>query len=179
MAKKNWHNSKNELNESLLKKYDWHTKIQDRIASDQKRKHALKKKLIELYGSQCCYCDRPFSYKELSLDHIYPQAEGGNKWSIGNTILACKPCNYIKGRRVVSIEEFRKEIMGDRYVELTYQIPGTPAPKKGRYAKKREKYPMAKVPGPAEIEIIKKADIVTRLKQAVQSALQVIVPPRV
>jgi len=43
----------------------------------------------------CYYCDRAFSPKELTMDHIVPVARGG-KSTKGNIVTACKECNNAK-----------------------------------------------------------------------------------
>jgi 5-methylcytosine-specific restriction endonuclease McrA len=48
--------------------------------------------------SQCQYCGRNFSTKELTLDHVVPRVQGGeNSWT--NLVCACVRCNARKGGR--------------------------------------------------------------------------------
>ena len=48
--------------------------------------------------SQCQYCGKAFSTKELTLDHVVPRVQGGeNSWT--NLVCACVRCNARKGGR--------------------------------------------------------------------------------
>ena len=48
----------------------------------------------------CQYCQKIFSFKELTLDHVIPKSKGGHKkWS--NIVCACKKCNNIKGNKLL------------------------------------------------------------------------------
>ena len=49
-------------------------------------------------GNRCQYCGRPFSTRELTLDHVVPLVQGGeNSWT--NLVCACVKCNARKGGR--------------------------------------------------------------------------------
>ena len=49
-------------------------------------------------GNRCQYCGRPFSTRELTLDHVVPRVQGGeNSWT--NLVCACVKCNARKGGR--------------------------------------------------------------------------------
>lgn len=66
-------------------------------------KSPLKKKEIKhiLYGKQegrCIGCKTLFHYVNLSIDHIVPQAKGGDD-TIENLQLLCGHCNSVKGDR--------------------------------------------------------------------------------
>ncbi len=62
-------------------------------------------KARELRGSQwwkrrlakgvCHYCSRPFSPKDLTMDHIVPISRGGQSTK-GNVVPCCKECNNAK-----------------------------------------------------------------------------------
>lgn len=46
----------------------------------------------------CQYCHKPFSARELTLDHVLPVSRGGRKnWH--NVVAACKTCNQRKANR--------------------------------------------------------------------------------
>lgn len=47
---------------------------------------------------RCQYCANKFSAKDLTLDHVYPQARGGQD-NADNLVAACKSCNNRKGCR--------------------------------------------------------------------------------
>lgn len=64
--------------------------------------------LIERDGDRCRYCDRDFSQRERTIDHIHPQsrafADGWTYeqvWALTNLSLACKPCNAKKGDQLL------------------------------------------------------------------------------
>ena len=71
-----------------------------------------RRKARELRGSEwwkrklakgiCHYCERSFSVKELTMDHIVPVARGG-KSTKSNIVPACKECNNAK-KQLLPIE---------------------------------------------------------------------------
>lgn len=78
------------------------------------KKRSDKEKLAEIYGCKCYYCDQDIDFTSLTIDHIYPKILGG-KSDIRNYVLSCLKCNSLKSQSVVSIEDFRKEMMGASY----------------------------------------------------------------
>lgn len=49
-------------------------------------------------GYTCQYCGDTFADRDLTFDHVVPQAAGGTKgWT--NIVTACMPCNRRKGPR--------------------------------------------------------------------------------
>ena len=44
----------------------------------------------------CYYCNKKFTFKELTLDHIVPLARGGTT-TPGNIVPSCRECNRKKG----------------------------------------------------------------------------------
>lgn len=49
-------------------------------------------------GYLCLYCGEPFSYQNLTRDHVFPKGLGGkNTWE--NCVAACRSCNNHKGCR--------------------------------------------------------------------------------
>ncbi len=49
-------------------------------------------------GHKCQYCGEKFNPKSLTLDHVVPVVQGGEKtWE--NIVTACVPCNQKKGGR--------------------------------------------------------------------------------
>lgn len=97
-----------------------------------KVKRIVKTALSQTYGSFCYYCDTKLPIHKLTLDHIYPESKRGRKPKKNGKrkvvlnknvcILACRECNLKKGNREISIEKFRKEIMGDKYYEISEKI---------------------------------------------------------
>lgn len=73
--------------------------------SDEADLKRERQKARDLRGSQwwkrrlsrgaCHYCGRPFSAKELTMDHVVPVSRGG-KTTKGNVVPCCKECNNAK-----------------------------------------------------------------------------------
>ena len=60
--------------------------------------HCNRKAIIIRDNNTCQYCQKSFSDKELTLDHILPKSRGGRKtWT--NMVTACKKCNQKKGNK--------------------------------------------------------------------------------
>jgi 5-methylcytosine-specific restriction endonuclease McrA len=69
----------------------------------------------------CLYCGQPFSYSQLTRDHVHPQGQGGhNGWT--NLVAACKRCNHSKGNRTP--EQSRMPLLA---------VPFTPNPFEAMY----------------------------------------------
>ena len=78
--------------------------------------------VYEKYEGHCAYCGKEIDYKDMEIDHIFPQAR--NHWiarsnsehkdipkhidDFDNLNPACRVCNRFKG--VCGIELFRKEL---------------------------------------------------------------------
>jgi 5-methylcytosine-specific restriction endonuclease McrA len=62
----------------------------------------LPKEYRKLSNQNCFYCG---SKDSLTIDHVIPIARGG-RHSIGNIVIACKPCNSQKNKR--TIQEWRQ-----------------------------------------------------------------------
>lgn len=56
----------------------------------------LKKMFLDVYGSECKYCSKILTYKNIACDHIIPLAKSG-KSVISNLQLICRTCNTRKG----------------------------------------------------------------------------------
>lgn len=90
-------------------------------------KKELREKIYNKYQGHCAYCGDEITYKQMQVDHIFPQAK--NHWIKGREVMqqhtntpipkdiddfdnlnpACRKCNLWKG--VFSIELFRSEIL--------------------------------------------------------------------
>jgi hypothetical protein len=57
-----------------------------------------KAKLLRRDRMVCAYCGQRFAERELSCEHIVPQARGG-RWTWMNLVTACGPCNNRKADR--------------------------------------------------------------------------------
>lgn len=114
-----------------------------------KVKYEIKQSLAKIYGSFCYYCDTKLPIYKLTLDHIYPESKRGRKPNKNGKrkvvlnknvcILACQKCNLKKADREISIENFRKEIMGDRYYEISCKLKPDELTKKKLYKKAKPK----------------------------------------
>lgn len=61
----------------------------------------IKKQLIQRDGLVCALCGKPIaSYKECTIDHINPRANGGET-TIDNCQLAHFRCNQEKGNAII------------------------------------------------------------------------------
>jgi HNH endonuclease len=47
-------------------------------------------------GRRCVYCAHRLDPAEATLDHVHPLARGGQHIA-GNLVVACAPCNRLKG----------------------------------------------------------------------------------
>lgn len=57
----------------------------------------MKRKRTALYKKQdgkCIYCGREVPLSDATVDHLNPRSKQG-KNSIGNLVMACKPCNSL------------------------------------------------------------------------------------
>lgn len=55
-----------------------------------------RKAVIARDRNICCYCNKVFPTKSLTIDHVKPRCQGGNhNWL--NTVTACQKCNFKKG----------------------------------------------------------------------------------
>jgi hypothetical protein len=57
-----------------------------------------KVKLFRRDRMTCAYCGQRFAERDLSCEHIVPQARGG-RWTWMNLVTACGPCNGRKADR--------------------------------------------------------------------------------
>ena len=77
-------------------------------------KTSVKEVKHELYGRQegrCTGCKVLFEYRNLTIDHIVPQAKGGGS-NTENLQLLCGSCNSIKGKRDMSFLGARLKELG-------------------------------------------------------------------
>jgi 5-methylcytosine-specific restriction endonuclease McrA len=92
-------------------------------AADPPRKADKALKLaLEKHGGYCYYCKKSSATDvtiELTLDHIEPQALGGGS-EISNLVIACKPCNALKGHTL--IDAFNPEATEEWLLALAKQI---------------------------------------------------------
>ena len=67
----------------------------------KKKKHIVRFSRANVFirdHHQCQYCGNFFAKNNLTLDHVVPVVQGGDKvWE--NIVTACKPCNQKKGGR--------------------------------------------------------------------------------
>lgn len=73
---------------------------------------------------RCQYCQKKFSVKQLSLDHVIPRSHGGGmSWE--NIVSACRRCNTKKGGRTPSqagMKLFQKPAKPSRNPVLLQQV---------------------------------------------------------
>jgi len=64
---------------------------------------SLRRRVIERDGLHCVYCDEDLKDKEIHLDHVHPESQGGTT-TFGNLQVTCRKCNLAKG--ILSESEF-------------------------------------------------------------------------
>ena len=57
-----------------------------------------REEIFERDEWRCAYCGQQFAATALTIDHVQPQARGGDN-SGGNVVTACSACNLRKGDR--------------------------------------------------------------------------------
>lgn len=69
-----------------------------------------REKVYAKYDGHCAYCGREIAYKDMQVDHFYPQSNFSteNPNRIENLMPACRMCNHYK--RAHSLETFRRYI---------------------------------------------------------------------
>lgn len=82
-------------------------------------------------GHKCQYCGVKFSAKSLTLDHVVPAVQGGEKnWT--NIVTACVPCNQKKGGRTphqAGMKLLKKPVVPDWLPTVEVQLSVAQAPK--------------------------------------------------
>ena len=69
-------------------------RVQHEHRSEQKR--ALKRATMRDCCRRCVYCGALLEFEIATIDHVYPLARGGAHVP-GNVVVACAPCNRMKG----------------------------------------------------------------------------------
>ena len=67
----------------------------------------LRRRVIERDGYYCVYCDEDLHEKEIHMDHVIPESQGG-KTTFDNLQVTCRKCNLAKG--VLSESEFMSRL---------------------------------------------------------------------
>ncbi|MEO7522249.1 MAG: HNH endonuclease [Gemmatimonas sp.] len=62
-------------------------------------KHVMRKVALRDCGQRCVYCATRLDQHTATLDHVVPLAHGGAH-DPGNLVVACGPCNRLKGDRL-------------------------------------------------------------------------------
>src|SRR5687767_2536872 len=60
------------------------------------RKLALKRAALRDCYRRCVYCGDGLELENATLDHVHPVSRGGDD-AAGNLVVACGPCNRMKG----------------------------------------------------------------------------------
>ena len=69
-----------------------------RIKREREKARKLKKSqwwLTQLNQGICHYCEKKFTVRQLTMDHVVPIARGGTS-TPGNIVPACQACNQKK-----------------------------------------------------------------------------------
>ena len=67
----------------------------------------LRRRVIERDGLHCVYCDDDLSNKEIHMDHVIPESQGGNT-TYNNLQVTCRKCNLDKG--ILSEDAFTNKL---------------------------------------------------------------------
>ena len=67
----------------------------------------LRKRVIERDGYHCVYCDDNLENKEIHMDHVIPESQGGPT-TYTNLQVTCRKCNLAKG--VLNESEFTNRL---------------------------------------------------------------------
>lgn len=85
--------------------------------------------LYAYQNARCFYCNKYIEYfahhgghkneKGYTIDHLFPRSKGFRK--AGNSVLACRRCNEIKGNRMPTMKEITKafelyKLMGRTFI---------------------------------------------------------------
>jgi len=62
-------------------------------------KHVMRKTALRDCSQRCVYCATRLDQHTATLDHVVPLAHGGQH-EHGNLVVACGPCNRLKGDRL-------------------------------------------------------------------------------
>ncbi|MDQ6887263.1 MAG: HNH endonuclease [Gemmatimonadota bacterium] len=60
------------------------------------RRRAIKRAMMRDCSRRCVYCASCLDIGDATIDHVYPLARGGPNVP-GNLVVACGPCNRMKG----------------------------------------------------------------------------------
>ena len=71
------------------------------------RRLARKQAVIDQHGSRCVYCRKAMHPKKVTIDHVYPRAQGGE--DDGNLVPCCESCNFSKRDRTP--EQWARDIL--------------------------------------------------------------------
>ena len=78
-----------------------------RVVSQTRRREAKR----TLFGGRdvvpCCFCQKPLTYAEATIEHVLPQSRGGT-WDLSNLTISCAPCNSARGN--MGYQKFRGRI---------------------------------------------------------------------
>jgi 5-methylcytosine-specific restriction endonuclease McrA len=62
-------------------------------------KHVMRRSALRDCGQRCVYCATRLDQHTATLEHVVPLAHGGAH-DAGNLVVACGPCNRLKGDRL-------------------------------------------------------------------------------
>jgi 5-methylcytosine-specific restriction endonuclease McrA len=63
----------------------------------------LRRRVLERDGPHCVYCDEDLTDKEIHMDHVIPESQGGPT-TYSNLQVTCRKCNLAKG--ILTEDEF-------------------------------------------------------------------------
>lgn len=69
------------------------------MAMNSKRKNRKKQQVLERDGNCCCWCGKPLTWDQMTIEHLVHRSKGGRN-DIDNLRIACFPCNNSRGNRL-------------------------------------------------------------------------------
>lgn len=78
-----------------------------------KRKNKLKKKLLDVFEPICYWCNDPLEL--ITLDHIKPLSDRGERYNLNNLCLSCPECNNLRSNNFSRFARKMKDRFGKNW----------------------------------------------------------------
>jgi 5-methylcytosine-specific restriction endonuclease McrA len=84
-------------------------------------KRAMRSAALRECAQRCVYCANRLDVDRATLDHVHPRARGGRN-EPGNVVVACGPCNRLKGDLPPHEFFLRHPWAGDNFLRLARAV---------------------------------------------------------
>lgn len=84
-------------------------------------KRAMRSTALRDCAQRCVYCAGRLDVSCATLDHVHPRARGGRN-EPGNVVVACGPCNRLKGDLPPHEFFLRHPWAGDNFLRLARAV---------------------------------------------------------